>query len=470
MSIKAFRTLCLASAAAGVLLPAAALAQQTPKQSTEARLSALEQAMSRMQAELDAARAENAQLKTEAAGLRTQTHTISTDVIALKTAPPPPPPPVPEGFRNGATTVKIGGFLKTVATFSRWQDGDAAANTLGRDFYLPQAIPVGGTREGTDSDISAKQTRLWMNFDTAVAGHTLKGYLETDFQTAAGSQGSERTTNGYNLALRRAYVQYDRLTIGQDWTTFQNVAALPESTDFVGPTEGTVFVRQPLIRYSLPLDKGTVLHLAAENAETATTTLGSAALVENDDDRMPDLTARLHHSGAFGEMSLAGVLRQLSIDNGKTHDDTVGYGLSAAGRFVLDADKGHDLRVMATWGSGIGRYVGLNFAPDAVFDPTAKRLKRVDTLAALAAFKTVWAPGLRSTLMAGYQDASYSGDYAPTVLGAVNDRAWSVAGNLFWSPVKGLDLGVEYRHGERKLVSGAKGRLDRLEFAAKYNF
>ena len=33
-----------------------------------------------------------------------------------------------------------------------------------------------------------------------------------------------------------------------------------------------------------------------------------------------------------------------------------------------------------------------------------------------------------------------------------------------------IDLGVEYRHGDRELVSGADGQLDRLEFAAKYNF
>jgi hypothetical protein len=33
-----------------------------------------------------------------------------------------------------------------------------------------------------------------------------------------------------------------------------------------------------------------------------------------------------------------------------------------------------------------------------------------------------------------------------------------------------VDLGIEYRHGSRELVSGASGSLDRVEFAAKYNF
>lgn len=48
--------------------------------------------------------------------------------------------------------------------------------------------------------------------------------------------------------------------------------------------------------------------------------------------------------------------------------------------------------------------------------------------------------------------------------------AWSLAGNFFYSPVKSLDFGVEYRHGERELVGEQSGRLDRVEAAAKYSF
>ena len=51
-----------------------------------------------------------------------------------------------------------------------------------------------------------------------------------------------------------------------------------------------------------------------------------------------------------------------------------------------------------------------------------------------------------------------------------NKRAWSAAGNLFWSPVKGFDLGAEYRHGRRETVGGDAGNLDRIEMAAKYSF
>ena len=46
----------------------------------------------------------------------------------------------------------------------------------------------------------------------------------------------------------------------------------------------------------------------------------------------------------------------------------------------------------------------------------------------------------------------------------------SGAVNVFYSPVKPVDLGIEFRHGERKLVSGVTGKLDRIELAAKYSF
>lgn len=455
MTMRSRPGLC-AGVALIALVAGPASAAESPD--IEARMSAIESRMAALTGELEATRAENASLRSELAETRAKASPPPT----VQTAAAPA-----DGFKVGGTTIKIGGFLKTVATFSRWDDGDVAGNSLGRDFYLPQAIPVGGTRESTDSDFSAKQTRLWLNLSTDVSGRTLKGYLETDFQTSPGTQGSERTTNGYNLALRRAWVQFDNLLVGQDWSTFQYVGALPESTDFVGPTEGTVFVRQPLVRYTAKLTPALALSVSAENAESATISSTSPTLSENDDDRMPDFVARLAYTAPFGELSLAGLFRQLSVDNGTISDKTGAWGVSAAGKIMFGPDKRHDFRFMATYGDGIGRYVGLNFAPDAVYDGLpGSTLETVKTFAALAALKLGWTPMLRSTFMAGYQNASYP---SPAPLTA-NDKAWSLAANLFWSPVKALDLGVEYRHGERELLNGLAGQLNRLEFAAKYNF
>jgi DcaP outer membrane protein len=464
MKNKRFIKLLWGGAAFIALIPGVLHAQTAKEKELEARIMALENVVGTMQGELEKTRTENAQLRATVAPVATKPAEMVSAAKPVETAP--------DGFTvgNGNTRVKIGGFIKTVATFSKWDDGDAAANSLGRDFYLPQTIPVGGTRESTDFDFSAKQTRLWLNLETKVAGRTLKGYVETDFQTATGTQGSERTTNGYNLALRRAFVQFDKLTVGQDWSTFQYVGALPESTDFVGPTEGTVFVRQPLVRYSQPLGKGLTLHVSAENPETASANLGSPALIENDDDSLPDFAARLNYAGKYGELSFAGLVRQLAVDNGPVNDEAMGFGASLGGKVFLDKNKRYDVRFMATYGNGLGRYIGINFAPDAVFVAGPNTLRKVKNFAAFSALRMGWTPKLRSTFAASVQEADYSNALPTAAIANYNDKAWSFSSNLFWSPVSGLDLGVEYRHGERTLVSGASGQLNRVEFAARYNF
>lgn len=474
MSFGGKRTLAAALLTASALVaPQLAHAATSREAALESRLDKLEAEMAQLRADLAAERQGRA--AAEQATQDTQVRLVQTEtrVAELEAKPAPvaaPPPPAADGFQSGSTRINIGGFLKVVASSSRFSDGSVATNSLGRDFYLPQAIPTGNAPASRYQDFSAKQSRFWLTLNTDVAGHAVKGYVEADFQTAPGTQGSQRTTNGYDLALRRAFMQIDRWTFGQDWSTFQYTGALPESTDFVGATEGTTFVREPLVRYSAPLGKGTTLHVSIENPESGTATAGSAALVENGADHVPDFAARLAYAGKMGELSLSGVARQIRVENGGVSADTFGWGVSAGGKLYLAADKSSDFRFLATYGHNAGRYIGLNFAPDAVYDPATNRLETVNEFAALAALRVGLAPGVRVNLIGSMQTVDYSKALSLAQIGTLNKRAWSLAGNLFYSPVKMIDLGVEYRHGDRELVNGADGQLDRIEFAAKYSF
>lgn len=451
-------------AASALIAPQLASAQTAREAELEARLAKLEQEMLALRADLGAARSEQAATAAQAQAAVTTSTATATKVAALETKPQP------DGFRAGSTTIKVGGYIKLLAASTSYSEGEVATNSLGRDFYLPQAIPTGTGPASTVTDFTAKQSRFWVNVATDISGHTVKGYVEADFQTAPGTQGSQRTTNGYNPALRRAFIQFDKWTFGQDWSTFQYTGALPESTDYVGGAEGTVFVRQPLIRYSTPLGNGLTLHVSAENDESGTAMLGAPALIENGDDRLPDFAARLAWAGKAGELSLAALGREVRVQNAGVSASTSGFGISAAGKLFLNEAKTSDLRFMVTYGQNIGRYVGLNFAPDAVYVPGTNRLEDVRVLAAIAALRVPLAPGVRANLMGSYQSVNYADALPLASLGGFNKRAWSGAANLFWSPVKNIDLGIEYRHGERKLVSGADGAVNRIEFAAKYGF
>jgi len=117
--------------------------------------------------------------------------------------------------------------------------------------------------------------------------------------------GNERVTNSYVPRIRQGYITCGKWTFGQTWSTFQNVAVLPERTDFVGPTEGVVFVRQPVIRYT----DGN-FQIALEQPETTVQT-GAATSIEADDDKVPDLVLRYNFKGDWGSAAIAGIGRYL---------------------------------------------------------------------------------------------------------------------------------------------------------------
>ncbi|PLK27953.1 hypothetical protein C0V78_11870 [Novosphingobium sp. TH158] len=465
-------------AGSALAAPHAALARST--NSVEARLDRLEAELSALRADLAKSRAETdaAVQRANAAEARaslseSQSAGAIQRVAALESKPAPAPaapPPPADGFRSGNTTIKLGGYIKLIGSSTHYSDGEVATNSTGRDFYLPQTIPTGGQPSAHDTDFTAKQSRFWLNLDSTVAGHALKGYLEFDFQTSPGTQGSQRTTNGYNPALRRAFMQVDRWTFGQDWSTFQYTGALPESTDYVGGAEGTVFVRQPLIRYSAPMGGGTTLHLAVENPESGTASFGAPALNENGDDRLPDFVARLAYAGKMGELSLGALARQVRVENSGVAASAGGFGVSLGGKLFLNDEKTGDARFMVTYGRNIGRYVGLNFAPDAVFVPGTNKLESASVLAMIGAVRLPLMPGVRVNLMGSYQTVDYADALTAASLATFNKHAWSAAANLFYTPVKNVDLGLEYRHGERKLVGGAEGSTDRIDVVAKYSF
>ncbi|MDE1918104.1 MAG: hypothetical protein KGJ57_19830 [Sphingomonadales bacterium] len=396
------------------------------------------------------------------------------------------------GFHNGNTLVTLSGYVKLLASSAGYSGGDDPTNTLGRDLYLPQSVPVFNPARPTMpvrvTDFSAKQTRFWVDASTRLGKHDLKAYIEFDFQAAPGTpmalgQGTQRTTNAYDLAMRRAFIRFDRWTLGQDFSNFGMVEALPESTDYVGGVDGIVFVRQPILRYSLPLSKALTLHVAAENPETASATVGSAAMIENGQDHAPDMSARLSYAAAGARLDVSTMIRQLRVDNQPTYtasgalatphiqDSRVGWGVNASGKIFLNASHRSDIRFEATYGEGMGRYLGLNFAPDAVLMANGQ-LSSVRNLGLYGSAHIALDAKWRINLIGSFQRDYYVHDIDRSAagIGTYNEKAWSAAANLFYSPVRNIDLGVEYRRGNRMLVNGLSGQVDRIDAAAKYTF
>ena len=149
----------------------------------------------------------------------------------------------------GDTSVKFSGYIKADALYSDYSDGTLGAGNLGRDFYIPSLTPVGGTAEGAQFDSHVRQSRFRFTSATPTEeGDTITGVLEFDMLVTPA--GNERVSNSYTPRLRHAFVKYKNWMVGQTWTTFMDVGALPESVDFIGSTDGTIFGRQAQVRYT----------------------------------------------------------------------------------------------------------------------------------------------------------------------------------------------------------------------------
>lgn len=446
----------MAGCAAIALFAVPTLAQAQDTTALEARIALLEAQIDALKIEVQASHTEQA----------AQQQTVARDIIRIEQLAAAPASPIPaaapaDGFRIGANTLKLGGFVKADYILSQYDGGDPANGDALRDFYLPGSIPVGGEDEGAAADFNARQTRFWLTTDGLIGGHKVGTRIEMDFQVLPGA-GDQRTTSPSNLSLRRAFVTIDNWLFGQEWSNFQNIAVLPETADYIGPSEGSVFSRQVQVRYT----RGP-FSISLENPETTVTPFAGGARIVADNNSLPDVTGRYSLARPWGEASVAAIVRQLAYETiglGAVESTATGWGLSAAAR--IKVGEKDDLRLMLSGGEGIGRYIGLNFSNDAVLDASGE-LEPIGVVAGFASYRHLWSPTWRSNLT--YSAQQVDNDVALTGP-LVNRSAQSVRANLIWTPVPSLDLGAELSFGERELESGASGELNRLQIFAKYGF
>lgn len=463
----------IASVASSVLAATPALAQKASTADLEKRLEALEAALNAVKAELAAAKtqaqaaqqaAAQAQVQTQAAVTaekavaETKTFASRLDAIEKKAAV------VTEGFKVGGTTVRINGYVKLDVLASRFSGGDPAANTLVNDYYFPAQIPVGGVSEGVNVTTSVRETRFFFRTDTPVGDKSLTSHLELDFlDTNTG--GNQRVSNSFVPRVRRAFISYGGWTLGQDWSTFQNPSALPERLDFIGPTEGTVFERQPLIRY-----KTGIFSFAIENPET-TATLGTTS-AEADDDVAPDFVARVDKKTKLGTLTLAGIARVLKVDNsaapvpfgtpGAIKGTEFGWGVSASGVHDFGPSR---ITWNGTFGEGLGRYLGLNIRDDVVVS-AAGEIDAPFMYSGFVSYRYAFTPKFKAVgTLSGFN--SDTPDFASL---ALTKSIWSANLDLLYNPWKPLSLGVGYRFAKRTLENSLDDTLNRLQFSAQYNF
>jgi hypothetical protein len=160
------------------------------------------------------------------------------------------------------------------------------------------------------------------------------------------------------------------------------------------------------------------------------------------------------------------MVRQLRCDGCITDvkDSETGWGVSASGKFMLGAKD--DFRWMASVGSGMGRYIGLNTANGAVVDESGN-LQAIDSWGVFGSYRHFWNDQWRSNLTLGY--LSVDNDVELTGSSATKNAS-SIHVNLLYSPVPKMDFGIEFMYADREIETGADGDLTRVQFSAKYAY
>jgi hypothetical protein len=351
------------------------------------------------------------------------------------------------------TLIKFGGFVKT----DLFVDANQAGTYYGG--YVPSSFPSSQQPHTVNATVSMRPSRFSAEFRQPVgddASDTVKAYLEYDFL------GNYDCTS---LRLRQFYAEYKNLLVGQTWSAFGDPDVFPDTLEFEGPP-GIIGLRQPMIRYTQPLNSSNLVGVSLEKSGTDTpfstqfgTPVGSSL--------WPDLVAFYTYQNRHGHLhfaflsrSVGGVIPNTLVPDLKNHVD--GFGGSLSG---LWGSKHNNVVFQFVVGKGISNYYNDNFGlgTDVGFNAAGK-LVATPTASGTFGYQHYWTKMLRSTVSYGYtQINSPVGDPGTTY-----HISHYATANLIVQPTVRFLFGGEYIYGSLERKDGFRWLAPRIQGSVTY--
>jgi hypothetical protein len=295
------------------------------------------------------------------------------------------------------------------------------------------------------------QTRLGFE----VTRRTEKGNvfirLETDF---AGANG---------LRIRHAYGQINRILLGQTWSLFSHINALPSTVDFAGPT-GSIHARTPQIRYSAPKLFGETNFAFALEYLPPDLKIPDSLQIEAFQ-LIPNITVRADRSFSWGSAQVSGILPVLS---GRYNNELVlipGWGISAS--CVINSWNKGKWYLEGVSGKAISKYfndlAGNGF--DIQFPPNGGNTSPF-TYGFYATYEHRWLPMLYSNVTYGMNSLEQE-SFTPD---NIYSKGYTYRVNTFWDITDGAKAGGEVIWGTRENKEGTIGNAIRFNLLFYYDF
>lgn len=439
-----------------------AVAQNAEIEELRRQLRALEQKLdestARIEAEAAAARSDAREARTELASQQkefagTRDAIARSDLIVRDG----------KGIKIGDTTVTVNGFIKADAVYASGGDGSRNNRTLGQaPNFAEFARSANADRWRFGS--SVRESRVGLRTVTPdVNGRDLTTYLEVDFHGSEDG-ANEFVSNSYNPRLRLAYASWGDWTVGQDVTTFSELAALPEILN-QGKMAAFIYARQPLLRYSMNVPGGR-LFASVENPEDG-----------DHDQAYPDLVLRYQVRNDYGIYSLAAMAR--TLEKGNSGDRSLQGAVSLSARIPTVGKD--NLRLQYSYGA-LGRYAGLRTFQDILNTDTTVtdgagnsttlygELTPAVSYGATAAYQKHWSPKWRSNLTLSQLEMVTDTNGAE--LGRYFDRSTSAHLNLLYAATDRITLGLEYAYWDFGAMNQDKSsyQYEQVMASAKVDF
>jgi hypothetical protein len=353
------------------------------------------------------------------------------------------------------TLIKLGGFVKT----DLFVDTNMAGSYYGA--YVPSSFPSSPQPHTVNATVSMRGSRFYTEFLQPVGDgdspkDSVKAYLEYDF---LGNYDRN------SLRLRQFYAQYRNILVGQTWSSFGDPDAFPDTLEFEGPP-GMMGTRQPMIRYTQPLNDVNSFGVSVEKSGTDTpfstqygTPVGSSL--------RPDLVGFYRYEKPHGHLyfaavsrSVGGVIPNSTVPDLKNHVD--GFGGSLSGVWGSSRDN---LVFQAIFGKGISNYYNDNFGlgSDVGFNAQGK-LVATPSGSGNVGYQHYWTKMIRSTFSYGYLKINNTAQDPGTNYHISN----YATGNVIFQPWTSCLFGAEYVYGSLERKDGFKWVAPRIQASVTY--
>lgn len=323
------------------------------------------------------------------------------------------------------------------------------------NFFTTSQIAPNGKQPGSSYGMTLGQSKLFFKLVGNTNVGKLVSYLEMQFE------GPSNTP-----VLQQAFVQFRGFTLGQTWSTFCDMSAVPTTIDQEGPSSG-IEVRQPMIRYTQHFTEGLQASLALEYAKATYTTGDFTRTIRQ---KVPDIPLNIRYTMKNGSHLQAGaVLRNISYQNTVTNKDKMRTAWGVMGSGSINLNSNNIFMFQGVYGKGIANYIqdisslGYDLIPQA--DANGK-LKTSSMWGVFGAIQHNWNPKLYSSLIYSYARMENRGTLATN-----SYKYAQYAGvNLLWNFTEFGTTGIEYEYGRRNNFDKAYGNANRINAMIQYRF